>query len=130
MNAEHVLAKAFAQFRDSLTNVRHGYSNGDLDSETAFFTAIEAVREAAANVVQVLEGHSEQNPLGQVEAIEGVAAQMNRVEPVRTNEAAKPLDGRVIGRTKINIPCIKEGKIILSVNDEGGHLSVEVTFVE
>lgn len=122
------VARAFREFADLIGNVRQSYD--DLDAETAFWAAVEAIRDAAIEISTRLEDHSQDYSIRQIIAIEGIAAKVGGPEPVHADEGSDSLDSGVTGRAKINIPGIKQGKVLLVIDEKGGNLAIELELVD
>lgn len=121
------------RWRDFATSIRstgHGRDYGELDPDMAFGAAMEAVANAADHVAGVLQRHTQKNAVREVKTVEGVAPHVHVAKAVQADESREALSGRVVGRAKIHIPRIKQGKLVLMIDDEGGNLSVELSFIE
>ncbi|KPM13315.1 hypothetical protein VO58_12275 [Citromicrobium sp. JL1351] len=83
------------------------------------------IRQLAAE----LDCHPQNDAIRQVETIEGISAEMRCAELVHMDKIAEPLDGRMIGKPKVNISGIKKRKIGLVIDDERRGLSVKFQLV-
>lgn len=123
-------AWAWRNLAAAVRDAKHGRDYGELDADMAYMSAIDAVGEAAERIADALDHHSQDDSVGQVVSVERVPRDMSFADAIHSDEATQSLNSRVLGKTKIHIPRIKQGKLVLVLNDEGGDLTVEVSFVE